>query len=538
MSDLSRRHFWQLLALGAIGAAAPMCANTAGSSEPQDDAGQPLPPGAIVVKPASRGSEISPLLFGSSIEWTDSGNGLYDDKRHDLRADVIDQLRPLRIPVFRFPGGILADHYHWRDGVGLMSARPRRRNPMDNSEHGNAFGTDEYIRFLKAVSAEPLITANAGTGSFDELSEWHKYFRAAGLPVKYWELGNEIYLSEPREHATIPGNDKRIYHPPAEYAATAKDWATRLRAQDPSVLVGGIAGTYNTSKENRDWLAVLLDRAAPDLDFVALHNAFAPLVMGKYDFGDGRKRRDAYRAMFAQAAYSAEDSRSVEQKWAAASPRKPVRVAITEHFPLFGGGGGQKEILRILDQSRTMAAALYTASLVHGWMRQNVWLATYNLTLSKWFGALLTDTDKGLVKTPTYHVFDLYRNRFGSRLVGVSQTSPTFSSTAVGTVAKRDQIEYLDTVAAADSAGVVSLAVICRRLAGSVNATIDGMPGATVDTVTLAADVPEAINGPGLTDTTRAQADIQLRRSMWKFSPGQTYTFPANSITLLRWPAA
>ena len=63
---------------------------------------------------------------------------------------------------------------------------------------------------------------------------------------------------------------------------------------------------------------------------------------------------------------------------------------------------------------------MYTASLFHAWIREGVWLATYNLTLSRWFGALVTDTDEGLVKTPTYHAFDLYRNRFGTKRIGLS----------------------------------------------------------------------------------------------------------------------
>jgi alpha-N-arabinofuranosidase len=35
-----------------------------------------------------------------------------------IRKDVVDALRPLQIPVLRWPGGCFADAYHWRDGIG------------------------------------------------------------------------------------------------------------------------------------------------------------------------------------------------------------------------------------------------------------------------------------------------------------------------------------------------------------------------------------------------------------------------------------
>ena len=355
---------------------------------------------------------------------------------------------------------------------------------------------------------------------------------------RYWELGNEIYLAEPRAQASIPGNDARIFQTPAAYATKARDWAARLRASDSRVLVGGIAGTDNTSAENRGWLPTLLTQAAGELDFIALHNAFAPLVTGPYDFGDERRREDAYRAMFARAEASAEDCTRVRQQWQAARPASPARIAVTEHFPLFGLGGDQARILRVLDQSRTMASALFTASLFHAWIRAGLWLATYNLTLSKWFGALVTDTDSGLVKTPTYHVFDLYRNTFGTRRMDVTLTSPTFSTVDVGSIAARDHLGVLDAIAALDGQNRVTVAVICRRFEGSIAAAIDGLPQASVDVWTLAADSPAAINGPSLTDTTHANAGIQSRRSQWTFTPGAQYTFPANSVTMLRWPAA
>ena len=52
---------------------------------------------------------VSPLLFGMHIEWVENGNGLLEADRPVLRSDVLGLLTPLRVPAFRFPGGIHAD---------------------------------------------------------------------------------------------------------------------------------------------------------------------------------------------------------------------------------------------------------------------------------------------------------------------------------------------------------------------------------------------------------------------------------------------
>ena len=144
----------------------------------------------IQVFPSERLNEISPLLFGAAIEWADNGNGLYDAKSAGLRQDILDALKPLRLSVLRFPGGILSDYYHWRDGVGLRSDRPSRVHPMEKSDQKNNFGTDEFIEVCKQLGAEALITANYGTGTLDEALQWKSYFEDRKFSVRYWEVGN------------------------------------------------------------------------------------------------------------------------------------------------------------------------------------------------------------------------------------------------------------------------------------------------------------------------------------------------------------
>jgi alpha-N-arabinofuranosidase len=313
-----------------------------------------------------------------------------------------------------------------------------------------------------------------------------------------------------------------------------------LHAKDRNAKVGAIAGTYNTSSQNRDWLSVLLADAAPDVDFIALHDSFAPLILGKYDYTDPGKREEAYMAMFAQPYSAGEDIHEVQKKCMAVQ-NPPPTIAITEHFPLFGGGGGRDQMLAILDQSRTLAAALYTASLFHTYMRNHVTMATYNLAVSKWFGALVTDTDQGLIRTPTYHVFNLYRNHMVGELVFSQVNGPEYSTGGVGTVKARSAVPYLDAVASLDPSSNLELAVINRSLSKPLNARIqvEGASG-TAEVTTLAGPSADAVNGPALSATVKSGSADQVgpRTSSWSAGAKGEYTFPPASLTIFKWPGA
>jgi len=501
------------------------------------DPGTPLPHATITVDAREPGPRISPYLYSVAVEWIDNGNVILDPNTGLLRPEIVEPLKALRIPAWRFPGGIFADHYHWRDGVGPPERRPAGRNPIDNTTHPHAFGTDEFIALCRATDAAALITTNAGTGTQDEALDWQAHFAAKQFPVRYWEIGNEIYLAEDSDHPSIPGNDRRIFKTPDAYARLYVAWRAALHASDPAALVGAIAGTANTSAQNRDWLPTLLSTTAGEIDFIALHDAFAPLILDPYDYGDRDNRRAAYASMFARVQLTGEDIADVKSRWAAARAGAMTRVAITEHFPLFGVGGNKEQLLAILDQSRTLAAALYTASLFQEFMRREVWMANYNIATGKWFGALLTDTENGVIKTPTYHVYDLYRNHFGTEMIGVTVHGPQFETRQVGTVPARKAVPYLDVAGSKDGTGSVYLAVINRSGDQAIDADIRIAETVSVDAtvMTLAGPSLDAINGPALGSTVQPNANIAIRTSSWNIRSGANYRFPPASVTVFRW---
>jgi len=155
-----------------------------------------------------------------------------------LRLDVLAGLKQLRAPVVRWPGGCFADAYHWRDGIGPQDKRPETVNIWWKQSEPNTFGTDEFMRFCRAVGCEPYICLNVGSGSPQEAVEWLEYCNFGGdstltrmrakngsrepYAVKYWGVGNENWGCGGRFTAV-------------DYAKEYMRFATYLRALDSSI---------------------------------------------------------------------------------------------------------------------------------------------------------------------------------------------------------------------------------------------------------------------------------------------------------------
>src|SRR2546430_454133 len=131
-----------------------------------------------------------------------------------VRADVFEKIKALRPAFIRWPGGNVAQDYHWMWGVGPRDQRTSWVNlSWGNELEPSDFGTDECIQLCRNVGAVPSITVNVeGRGATaEEAAAWVEYangtrntqygrMRAANghrepFHVKYWEVGNEIWGS-------------------------------------------------------------------------------------------------------------------------------------------------------------------------------------------------------------------------------------------------------------------------------------------------------------------------------------------------------
>jgi alpha-L-arabinofuranosidase len=127
-----------------------------------------------------------------------------------IRNDVVKALRDISIPALRWPGGCFADEYHWKNGIGPRDQRPTMINTnWGGVTEDNSFGTHEFMDLCEQLGCDPVITANLGSGTVEEMSQWVEYLNSDNVSpmtdlrkknghdkawkVKYWGVGNESW---------------------------------------------------------------------------------------------------------------------------------------------------------------------------------------------------------------------------------------------------------------------------------------------------------------------------------------------------------
>ena len=90
----------------------------------------------VMIDGMSASNTISRHIYGHFSEhlghciyggfWVDSS--LPVAKKDRIRLDIVEALKKIKVPNLRWPGGCFADEYHWRDGIGPRSQRPKMVN--------------------------------------------------------------------------------------------------------------------------------------------------------------------------------------------------------------------------------------------------------------------------------------------------------------------------------------------------------------------------------------------------------------------------
>lgn len=224
---------------------------------------------------------IDPRIFSGFLEHIgrsiyggvfDPGNKLSNED--GLRLDVVEAMVGLNMPYVRYPGGNFVSNYDWRDGVG------KDRNPFPDfawrATEPNLFGTDEFMKWCKAVGTEPMMAVNLGTlgpaeaaGLFeycnlDTETQWamarRKNGSAAPYGVKMWCLGNE--MDGPWQAGHVPAD---------QYALKARNAARLMRGMDPSIelIAAGSSGRHMPTY--LEWDRTVLEMCWEDIDLISAH---------------------------------------------------------------------------------------------------------------------------------------------------------------------------------------------------------------------------------------------------------------------------
>ena len=337
------------------------------------------------------------LLFGGEGDlWIDRVSLMPEDAVDGVRADVFEKIRALHPAFIRWPGGNVAQDYHWAWGVGPRDTRPTWINlSWQNALEPSDFGTAEFIRFARDLGAEPSITVNVeGRGATAaEAAAWVEYcngptsstygaMRARdGHPqpyqVRYWEIGNEIWGDWVRGHSDA-----------ATYARNLTKYLAAMRAVDPSIQV--IAVGDNDMAWNR---RVLEDTREP-FDYLAVHHYYSRRDM------QGDVAKLLARPLHYERFYADMDALLRERP----SGRRP-RLAINEW------GLDLPEA-----QQYSVLGALYAARLMNVFERRGdlVAMSAVSDLVNGWPGGIIQADRTGLFVTPIYLVNTLYASRRGA----------------------------------------------------------------------------------------------------------------------------
>jgi len=342
-------------------------------------------------------------------------NGIFVGEDSDIpnvkgmRKDVVEALKHIKIPVLRWPGGCFADEYHWKDGIGPKSGRKK----MVNTHWGgvvedNSFGTHEFMELCRQLDCEPYINGNLGSGTVQEMSEWVEYLTFSGISpmaeerakngqkdpwkVKYWGVGNENWGC---------GGNMR----PEFYADQYRRYATYVRNYGENKIYKIACGS---SGLDYDWTDIVMKIAGKHMDAITVHYYTVP--------GEWSNKGSAtdftveeYNTTIKKALKMDELISKHLQIMNFYDPEHRVELIVDEWGTWYDVEPGTNP--GFLYQKNTMRDAMVAALSfnIFNSYSDRVTMANIAQTVNVLQAVILTEGDK-MQLTPTYHVFDLYKN--------------------------------------------------------------------------------------------------------------------------------
>jgi alpha-N-arabinofuranosidase len=375
-------------------------------------------------------AKLSILLNGNGKVNVDQVSLMPGDNVAGIRRDVTERTRALAPSHIRWPGGNVAQDYHWQWAIGPRDARTSWVNDAWGHEvESSDFGTDEYVQWCRDLGTEPSLTVNVeGRGATaEEAANWVEYcngpvtskfgaLRAAnGHPepyhVKYWEVGNEIWGPWNQGHSDA-----------ATYAANFNRYVAAMKAKDPSIQI--IACGDN----DMNWNRTVLSQCGQNIDFLSIHHYYGTGEMGG-DASNLQAHPYHYERFYG-------DVRALIEQ---VSPKKDIQLDINEWNTALPE-----------QQQHSMQSALYGARMMNVFERQGdtVGLSCVSDLVNGWNGGIIQASRTGTYVTPTYLVNQMYATHLGTERLSAAVDSPTFDTSREG-----KKVPYLDTVVSRSADG-------------------------------------------------------------------------------------
>ncbi len=457
---------------------------------------------------------------GSGTFWIDSASLMPADNYRGMRSDVVEAVKPLKVPILRYPGGCFADIYHWKDGIGDRDRRPERWSSMWNEWEPNDFGTDEFMDFARATGFKPQITANYLTGTVEEAAQWLEYTNGSaqtqmgklraqnGNPepygIKFWAFGNEVQELCSGEY--IGKNDVH------RYAKRFEEFRDQMLQKDPSVHVMAVGAGPGPLQWNRDLVSLV-----PKIGLLGVSiytgegnriDDFDTKIMDLNHF---------YRHVVAEPTDFTHQLQEVLDSIAEAPNDNRPQVAVTEFQSWW--------LTEKVDEDLRLADALYVGSVYNSLLRHanHVQIAEVESLIN--VQGIIEASQTSIKLTPEYFTCLLYRLHTGKTVLSTSEKSPP--------VAFNPDLPMLDAIATlSGDRKTMYLAVVNRAEDADVDTTlnISGWRSGASQSRVFEVNGKDKVAANPFGST----ANVNIReKSVNIGGPKVSYRFPAHSVTVI-----
>ena len=389
--------------------------------------------------PEKKISRIAPEIYGQFSEHL--GRCIYDGvyvgedsdipNTSGMRKDVVEALRNVKLPVLRWPGGCFADEYHWKDGIGPKEKRRKMVNTnWGGTVEDNSFGTHEFMELCEQIGCEPYIAVNLGSGTVQEAAEWVEYMTAESdstfaelrkkngrkepWKVKYLGIGNESWGCGGSMTADYYANEYK------RYQQFCKEYSGNTLYK---IACGPNGDDYN-------WTRELLSRIDHwHAKGISLHYYTVP---GDWEH-KGSATQFTDQEYYTTIAKTLEIEKIIEghlKVMDECDPKHDIDLIVDEWGTWYDVEPGTNP--GFLYQQNTMRDAIVAALNLNIFNKHSDRIAMANIAqvVNVLQAMILTEGSK-IVKTPTYEVFDLFKEHQGAELVESQINSLTFGQNGV-----------------------------------------------------------------------------------------------------------
>lgn len=367
---------------------------------------------------------IAPEIYGHFSEHIGGVfyGGLYVGENSDVpnisgfHKGMVEKLKAINPPVLRWPGGCFAETYDWRDGIG--ENRPKRVNwwtEKDGRYESNDVGTHEFMKLCELIDAKAYFAANLTSSTPLSVRNWMDYClspenttslaqerkkngHSAPFDIPFWGVGNENWGG---------GGNMR----PEFYADEYRRYASVMKNLSPSsklIVCGANADCY-------EWT----DRVLANIKPVAYMTSGYSV---HYYCGGAGDPINFTNDDWTQLMKNAQRTEEILcRHWSIIEGHgltKECKLYVDEWGCWHPEGSGPSKGYNLFEQQNTMRDAMVAALTLNIFNNNCDKIAMANIAqvCNNLHSLFLSDGDKFTV-TPTYHIFDMYKEHQGAKAI-------------------------------------------------------------------------------------------------------------------------